>query len=111
MRGCKKSAFVTAFLQHGGQKSTDASLSVGSCHMDHLSILMGTAQHVQAFPGVFQFIFLCKFRNFFNVCCCFFISKQKLFLLSVFGKPYDNYIGKSPLPFIRIRSLIIIMEW
>ena len=50
--------------------------------MDYFFIFIRTAQKIQTFPGVFQFIFRCKFRYIFNISYCFFVCKQVDFLPS-----------------------------
>ena len=81
MRGCKQTAFITAFLQHSRYKSADTAFSIGPRHMDDLLSCVRTSQQIQALSGMFQFIFRCKFRYIFNILNRFFISEQAVSLL------------------------------
>ena len=45
----KQTAGISGLSEDGSKKSTGTSLSIGSCHMDHLKFVLWTAKSPQAF--------------------------------------------------------------
>jgi len=78
MRRGKQSTGISGFSKDRSQKCTGASLSICSCHMYNLKLLLRISKTPQAFFCVLQFILCCKFRSFFNISNRFFVIHKKI---------------------------------